>query len=74
MCQVKKCKTFSPKRGRNRSAGLSPAICRVTIKAGFYSDVVECSNITQAAGVRFPAGSDDFFLHLLHLAINEKPS
>ena len=57
--------TFSPDRGSNPVRWTqSPTLYHVAIKAGFYSDVVECWTLNPVDRVRSPVGEKcdlDFF-------------
>ena len=63
--------TFSPDRGSNPvRLTQSPTLYHVAIKAGFYSDVVECWTLNTADRVRSPVGENVIWIFspfLLHL-------
>ena len=54
--------TFFPDRGSNPGRLRDrPTLYRVAIKAGFYSDVVECRTLSPADRVRSPIGEKCYF-------------
>ena len=63
--------TFSPDLGSNPVRWTqSPTLYHVAIKAGFYSDVVECWTLNPADRVRSPVGENVIWIFspfLLHL-------